>query len=232
MPPPLFCSLDQDWCHQASRPRSRQALRCWTETQPALGQFCDLDQMLLHVHRRGHPASSDRVLAALAALAPTDDLAARALLQALLPGLKALTHSFGWRGDHEETAAAVVAGCWERIRTYPIDRRPRRIAANILLDTRQRVIRQRNRSICESDKTNPDELASDGGTVHPGVELMGHVGDALRRRFLEPEEAKLILLTRLADVPLTRLAVGSGRTAETLRRRRRAAEVRLRMAVA
>ncbi len=61
---------------------------------------------------------------------------------------------------------------------------------------------------------------------------MGHVGDALRRRFLEPEEAKLILLTRLADVPLTRLAVGSGRTAETLRRRRRAAEVRLRMAVA
>lgn len=232
MPPSLFRSLDHDWCHQASRPRSRQALRHWADTQPALSPFSDLDQMLVHVHRRGHPATSDRVLAALASLAPADDLAARALLQALLPGLKALTHSFGWRGDHEETAATVVAACWERIRTYPIERRPRRIAANILLDTRQRVVRQYNLSICEANETSPEEIVSAEAAAHPGVELLGHVGDALRRRCLDPDEARLILLTRLADVPLSRIAVGSGRGPETLRRRRRAAEARLGAAVA
>ncbi len=42
----------------------------------------------------GHPAASDPVLAALAKLAPSNDLAARALLQAMLPGLKAPTYSF------------------------------------------------------------------------------------------------------------------------------------------
>lgn len=231
MSPSLFCSLDSDWCHQATRARSHQALARWAQTSPALSTFGDLHQMLVHVHRRGHPASSDAVLAALASLAPTDDLAARALLQALLPGLKALTHSFGWRGDHQETAAAVVAACWERIRTYPINRRPRRIAANILLDTRQRVIRQYNGAICGADETDPEEVVPEHAADHPAVELLGHVGDALRRRCLDPDEARLILLTRLADVPLSRLAESSGRRPETLRRRRRAAEARLAVAV-
>ncbi len=232
MPPSLFCSLDSDWCHQATRTSSRQALAHWAERCPALSPFSDLDQMLVHVHRRGHPASSDAVLAALASLAPTDDLAARALLQALLPGLKALTHSFGWRGDHEETAAAVVAACWERIRTYPINRRPRHIAANVLLDTRQRMIRQYNVATCGADETDSEEFVFDQTSPHPAVELLGHVGDALRRRCLDPDEARLILLTRLADVPLSRLAETSGRRPETLRRRRRAAEARLVAAVA
>jgi hypothetical protein len=231
MPPSLFCSLDHDWHHQATRLRSRQALRRWAEAQPALGLFADLDQLILHVHRRGHPATSDKVLASLAGLAASDELAARALLQAMLPGLKALTHSFGWRGDHEETAAAVVAVCWERIRTYPIERRPRRIAANILLDTRQRVIRQYNQPTSEADETRLEDQVSEA-TAHAGVELLGHVGEALRRCRLDPDEARLILLTRLADVPLSQLAVGSGRGLETMRRRRRAAEARLAAAVA
>lgn len=228
----LFRSLDHDWCHRASGSRSRQALRRWAEDQPVFGLFIDLDQMLLHVHRRGHPAVSDRVLAALAKLAPSDDVAARALLQAMLPGLKALTHSFAWWGDPEETAAAVVAACWERIRTYPIERRPRRIAANILLDTRQRVIRQHHRAINDTDQLGVEELMSDQGGIHPAVELLGHVADAMRHGCLEHDDARLIVLTRLADVPISELASAGGLGAETIRRRRRVAEARLGAAVA
>jgi hypothetical protein len=171
MSPSLFCSLDHDWHHQATRLRSRQALQRWAEAQPAR------------------------------------------------------------RGDHEETAAAVVAACWERIRTYPIDRRPRRIAANILLDTRQRVIRQYNQPTSDAGETKLEELTSEA-TAHAGVELLNHAGEAMRRCRLDPDEARLILLTRVADVPLSQLAVGSGRGLETMRRRRRAAEARLASAVA
>ncbi len=228
----LFRSLDHDWCCQASGSRSRHALRRWAEDQPVFGLFVDLDQMLVHVHRRGHPAMSDRVLAALAKLAPIDNVAARALLQAMLPGLKALTHSFRWWGDPEETAAAVVAACWERIRTYPFERRPRRIAANILLDTRQRVIRQHNRATSDIDQIGVEELISDQDGIHPAVELLGHVADAMRHGRLEHDDARLILLTRLADVPISELASAGGLGAETIRRRRRVAEARLGAAVA
>ncbi len=232
MAPSLFRSLDHDWCHRASGSRSRRALRRWAEDQSVFGLFTDLDQMLVHVHRRGHPAMSDRVLAALAKLAPNDDLAARALLQAMLPGLKALARSFGWRNDPEETAAVVVAASWERIRTYPIERRPRRIAANILFDTRQRVIRQHNRAISDIDQVGFEEPTSDQAGVHPAVELLGHVGEALRRGRLLPDDARLIVLTRLADVPVSELASAGGLGSETIRRRRRAAEAQLAAAVA
>ncbi len=232
MTPSLFRSLDHDWCCQASGSRSRRALQCWTKDQPVFGMFADLDQMLVLVHRRGHPAMSDRVLAALARIAPCDDLAARALLQAMLPGLKALTHSFGWCNDPEEMTAAVVAACWERIRTYPIERRPRRIAANILLDTRQRVIRQHNRTTSEAEEIRFEEVMPDPCGIHPAMELLGHVGEALRQGCLQRDEARLILLTRLADVHISEFAIVGGLGAETIRRRRRVAEARLGAAVA
>lgn len=61
----------------------------------------------------------------------------------MMPAIKNLTSKFSTCGawSAEETAAVVVAAMWERIRTYPIERRPRKVAANLALDTRQRVWR-------------------------------------------------------------------------------------------
>lgn len=70
-------------------------------------------------------------------------LAARTVLQAMMPAVKNLTAKFSTCGawSPEETAAVVVAAMWERIRCYPVDRRTRKVSANLTLDTRQRVWR-------------------------------------------------------------------------------------------
>ena len=70
--------------------------------------------------------------------ARADPLAARLVLQALLPGLKALAGRLLLEADErDEVWSALLAHCWERIRSYPLERRPARIAANTLLDTLQ-----------------------------------------------------------------------------------------------
>ena len=60
-----------------------------------------------------------------------------------MPAVKNMTSKFSTCGawSVEETAAVVVAAMWERVRTYPVERRPKKVAANLALDTRQRVWR-------------------------------------------------------------------------------------------
>ena len=56
------------------------------------------------------------------------------LLQLLLPGTRSLARRWWALGDPDERAAAAVTAVYHRIRHYPIERRPGRVAANILLD--------------------------------------------------------------------------------------------------
>jgi hypothetical protein len=39
------------------------------------------------------------------------------------------------RGDREEAPAWAIAALWQAIATYPVARRPARVAANLALDT-------------------------------------------------------------------------------------------------
>ena len=95
------------------------------------------------VNVRGRAEESDAILLVVLRHAASDDLAARTVLQAMMPAVKNLTAKFSTCGawSAEETAAVVVAAMWERIRTYPVARRPKKVAANLALDTRQRVWR-------------------------------------------------------------------------------------------
>lgn len=83
--------------------------------------------------KRAEPVAADRVLIELARAADADDLAARVLLQLLLPGTRRLASRWWALGDPEERAAAAVSAVYGRIRCYPFERRPQRIAANVLL---------------------------------------------------------------------------------------------------
>ncbi|MDZ7734465.1 MAG: hypothetical protein U5R31_16580 [Acidimicrobiia bacterium] len=73
-------------------------------------------------------------------MAPGDDLAARTLLQMLLPGLVRLKATVG-RADPDATHE-FVALAWERIRTYPTTRQGS-VAANVVLDVRKRYVKSR-----------------------------------------------------------------------------------------
>lgn len=81
----------------------------------------------------------DAVLGALLAECRSgDDLAGRVVLQALLPGMVAMAAR-----DRTAELCDYVGQLWCRIRTYPLERRPRRIANNLELDTLKSVCRDR-----------------------------------------------------------------------------------------
>ena len=139
----ILVQLDREWERIADAAAGRRAVRRWAEAEPLLADVRSLRELVELVNERGHAERSDAILLVLVSGAATDDLAARTVLQAMMPAAKNLTSKFSRCGawSAEETAAVVVAAMWERIRTYPVERRPRKVAANLALDTRQRVWR-------------------------------------------------------------------------------------------
>lgn len=139
----VLVQLDREWDRIADSVAGRRAVRTWVEGEPMLGGVRTLRHLVERVNERGHPEESDAILLILVEHAVADDLAARTVLQAMMPAVKNMTSKFSTCGawSAEETAAVVVAAMWERIRSYPIERRPRKVSANLALDTRQRVWR-------------------------------------------------------------------------------------------
>jgi hypothetical protein len=224
----LIEKLEAEWpllAAGALQPR----LRTWAASEPALSGFATPQQLLRHLRGlRGRPRAEDAILAALVRHAQSDPLAARVVLHALLPGLKALAGRILLEaGEREELWSALLAHCWERIRRYPIERRPARIAANVLLDTlkkttwelkRQRLLRDQ-----ESGETRPDEIASIG--VDPDVQRL--LDGAVAAAAISAEEAELILRTRVDGADLHALAAEARVAYHTLKVRRLRAEKRL-----
>lgn len=86
--PSLYRSLSAEWAIVGSDRRAREALRRWADDQSALSAFRSPASVVEFCHAaRG--AAANRALSAL--LAVDDDLARRAVLQALLPGLAAMS---------------------------------------------------------------------------------------------------------------------------------------------
>jgi len=63
--------------------------------------------------------------------------AGRIIVQALLPKVILMSASYPNPG-----AASLTSALWIRISTYPLDRRPRSVAANLLLDAKKDVLRE------------------------------------------------------------------------------------------
>lgn len=131
----ILQSLNQEWPTIAGSPAARRALMRWSAMHPVLLPASDLDEVIDLGYR---PDIGPGVRRALAILAPSDDLAARTLLQALLGGLVNLARRIG-RDD--EAVDDIVSLAWERIRTYPA-RRPGSVSGNVLLDVRKRYGRE------------------------------------------------------------------------------------------
>jgi hypothetical protein len=135
--------LDREWERIADSVAGRRATRRWGSDESLFDGVRSLGALVERINERGHVEQSDAILLVLLRHATEDDLAARTVLQAMMPAVKNLTAKFSTCGawSPEETAAVVVAAMWERIRSYPVDRRPRKVSANLTLDTRQRVWR-------------------------------------------------------------------------------------------
>lgn len=230
----LFMRLDAEWSEFYRRPECVERLRCWSEQDPILRPFPDLDQLIRYARTAGHPADSDDVLRCLVRRAGDDAIAARTLLQAVLYALVPMAVRFRPnRDDVEEIAAVVVAAAYDRIRTYPVARRPRHVAANIVLDTQQAV----SRSLCrprvvEHTMADIDRLPIETPRPSATEQVIELVSEALRNQRLCRADAQLIVLTRVFDVSVDDLAAEHGCLPHSLRRRRLRAESALAAAVA
>ena len=186
-----LAALDAEWERLGRSPVARRAVAGWAAAHPDLTPYGDLHQLL---EARRDPAVAPSILRALAALAPSDDLAARALLQAMLPGLIRIPGP----ADGSDAIDCLVGLAWERIRTYPTTRTGS-VAANILLDVRKQYVRQR---VAERGDAWP-RLRPDAAAVRSPedvvieLDLVRELDRARRRGLISAPEFRAIVRTRI-----------------------------------
>jgi hypothetical protein len=219
--------LDAEWREMARSLLGRRRLRRWAASQPALAGYVDLQDVL--DARRVGEAVARPILLALSRLAPEDEVAARTLLQALLPRIVRLASAKC--ADDPTADEDLVALAWERIRTYPATRTGS-VAANV---TRDAYKRYRADHQIKAPRSLPLEPTSKHLQPHPSAEddamsyvLMNELVAARDRGLVSGQAVGLILRTRIGDTPLRSIAAEASVDVHTLVTRRWRAEARLR----
>ena len=243
--PPLRSRLDLEWQRLATTPTSRQALSRWQQVEPALAGHDNLEQLRSTVHNRSDLTTGDRALAALVRLAAAhdDELAVRVVLQCLLPGALRLAQALSMLlGGQAASEASVLAELSIGIRTYPWQRRPHRVAANLLLDVRQRLTRAEHRwsglvpaGLFLDQSLEPAGTAAFEDTltwIDTRVDVDRLLRQARRNEIISPAQEQLLRDHYLRGIPIERLAGRYGRSRSTLFRDKAGAEQQLRRAAA
>ena len=218
--------LEREW--RALAPGIAVRLRGWQRQEPGLAPFSSAQLLVRYLQRYDADLDAkDAALAALLRCAQTEPLAGRIILQALLPGLKRLAQPLIRSARaREEVWSTLLAAAWERIYSYPLLRRPQRIAANLLLDSRLALRKER-----ELVRKHVGEVPLCDLPLPPPRRLPPGLERPLRRAVdagaISAEEAELIAQTRIDGTPLVRLAAETGVAYDALRLRRRRAERRL-----
>ncbi|HEY8524801.1 MAG TPA: hypothetical protein VIL48_07565 [Acidimicrobiales bacterium] len=236
----VFDLLDREWSRLRGDARAARRLPDVCEAAGGAGSLAAVEGFV----RSAGAAEADRVLVGLVARAVEGDtLAARVLLQLLLPGVRRLARTWWALGDADERAAAAVAATYDRIRRYPLARRPRRVAANVLMDAAaelRRAARAAARTagprvttvgpaVAGGDGAGIEPLVEPvaGDSVHPAVELADVLADAVDDGRLSRDDAELIAASRIAGTSLSEIARRRGAKLRTLQWRRKRAEAAL-----
>lgn len=225
----MFELLESEW-HRLGQDRAAADRLCAVcDVAGGARSLGDVERFV----RTAGPARADRVLLALVAPAIEGDaLAARVLLQLLLPGARRLARRWWALGDPDERAAAVVAAVYDRIRRYPLSRRPGRVAANVLMDAAHDLRRSVSRLVLVPTadpvvhRLHARRL-DDEPRLEPGLELAEVLHDAVRDGVLRPDDAELIARSRIAGDRVEDIASVRGLRPRTLWDRRKQAELAL-----
>jgi hypothetical protein len=198
-------------------------------------------------HQGADRARTDEVLAGLICIADRDELAARTVMQIMVPGARCLARRMSSPTESvDDRDAAVVEGLWRRICTYPWHRRAGTVAGNLSADLVGERARARARR-ARFDEASLDEMLAEPTrgqfssrslamaceqTPNPAQELLELLRDVVRQDRLDARSARLIGRCRVASVPAAQLAAEAGIETQSLRRQRQRAEARFAAAVA
>lgn len=244
----LLTRLEREWRRLATRPDVLRRAAAWDQASPvSFAGLRSLDE-LLALSGLGRPQyadadvraaaeeRADAVLLALVLAARDDDLAARVVLQRLVPGLSAVARRRQRRDrSHLDLVDELLGAAWTAIRCYPAERRlPRYVAAQLLRDAEYQAFVRSSRRTMRQEPTEPAafEQSVDSTLDQPDLrsELLDLVRSA-RRRHVSDDDVRLVAV--LLDSESLEEAARRLKVSErTLRNHRAAVVHRLRQAAA
>jgi hypothetical protein len=224
-PDPLGHRLQREWSQLRHHPDALRRAAGWQLVETPLR---DLEQVLDAVGR-GRASGLDHEIALRRLLhrAATDQLAARVVLQRILPGLLALVRRCGWMS--EQPVDDLVGAAWISITAFDPARAPRCLAAALIDDARHQAFRapQRRASAGEVPiEVDPERAPPPTGWPHPSDELTELF--ALATGAGVPSDDLDLLRRLLAARQVADVAAELGVTTRTVRNRRAAVTGRLR----
>ena len=165
--------LNREWTHLVAGPAAAAALSRWERACPLLSGLGTLDDVLSLLADADATARDAVLLALIEAAQAGDALAGRTVLQTMLGKAVRVAGTVARRddvrGDQEEALARAVAALWQAIATYPVARRPARVAANLALDTV--AVAQRGHTGSSHFRRSYRELpVADVGIARPAVQ--------------------------------------------------------------
>jgi DNA-directed RNA polymerase specialized sigma24 family protein len=224
--------LEQEW-EVLTRRELARALPAWAIREPSLRRF-DSPSTLLRFLHTSESCETDVPLRALLAIARTDRLAGRFLLQALLPGLKTqlrrIAHS---HARYDELWELLLFYAWEAICGYPLETRPTRVAANLLLQVLHDASREFHRArrqphLQPARAAVPTRRPLPARCAPRPLLRASTLRTALGAGAVSRRDASLILRSRVRGVSLQLLAEEANVPYQTLLKRRQRAEHALR----
>lgn len=159
--------MNRDWVALCRDLRAADRVTAWAEEHPDLAGAAgpqDVVDKISAYHRRGDLDGHDRVMHLLVERAGgigfDAHLAWRVAVRVLLPKavLMAKTQRRSYGLPWDDVCATVLGAAFEVVRTYPLDRRPRRIFNNLALDTLQ--LTRRTLAACLDDVEDVQEFAA------------------------------------------------------------------------
>jgi hypothetical protein len=236
-PPPdpryLLSRLQREWNLLNTRPSVVRRATAWKLT-PRLLQSLDELLVLTGLGTGPTESSSDETMGRLVALARHDDLAARVVLQRMLPGLSACARRNSGSFDSRLDALdELLSEAWTVIRSFPIERRDRYVIKNLLRDCEYRAFLKVRRRMLVHELTDPahfdQAVEPDDSTVEPLAVLVELLG---RARAAGMSDADLTMVTTLLNTSTVKQAAAVLRVTDRTIRNRRHAVVRQLQALA
>jgi hypothetical protein len=189
--------------------------------------LCSLDELLVLTGLGPGPAdpSSDDTMRRLVTVARHDDLAARVVLQRMLPGLStcAKRNSSGF-DSQLDALDELLSEAWTVIRSFPIEQRDRYVIKNMLRDCEYRAFLKARRRMLVQDATDPAHLdravETDEGSTEPMITILDLLSAARTAGMHRDDVAVVVALLNHSTVKQAATALGV--TDRTVRNRRHA----------
>ncbi len=187
--------LNAEWSRICADPVSHASVARWGHDHETLGQHpspAAIEQAVRKADRHG----ADDILRALLNQGHNGDpLAHRTVLQLMLGKAIRIAATHSGRDSWSVLEETAITALWTVIASYPIERRPTKIAANIAMDTVRLTTAELAHQRHEAPIPAPDLSVSDPGhrDIPPDLELAELLAWAVDTAAITAAEATLLL---------------------------------------